>query len=77
MRAHAVIGCRCALLCDWCECVQTYAGTAIANLLLMAHCTHFVGGFGSHFARLAFELAVGLGSLQAPPRVVDIPWTST
>ena len=36
--------------------MQTYAATAIANVLLMGQCSHFVGGFGSHFGRLAYEL---------------------
>jgi hypothetical protein len=35
-----------------------------------------VAGFGSHFSRLAFEIASGRGALRAPPLVVDVPWTS-
>lgn len=54
--------------------MHEYALSAIANLMLMAECSHQVLAFHSHFGRLAYELSYGLGSAASPPLSMDVMW---
>ncbi|KAJ1470907.1 hypothetical protein T484DRAFT_1917060 [Baffinella frigidus] len=46
----------------------------VLDLLLLAHADFFVGGFGSHFSRLALELSVAMKGRVPPYASVDYPY---
>ena len=50
------------------------ADSTMLDLLLLAEADYFVGGFGSHFGRLAFELSVAAKGRVPAYASVDYPW---
>lgn len=55
--------------------VTRYALDAICNVELLSSADYFVGTFGSHLSRLAYELRLGRsGGFDGPPLSLDVLW---
>lgn len=55
--------------------ITRYALDAICNVELLSSADYFLGTFGSHLSRLAYELRVGRsGGFDAPPLTLDVLW---
>lgn len=55
--------------------ITRYALDAICNVELLSSADYFLGTFGSHLSRLAYELRVGrTGGFDAPPLTLDVLW---